>query len=264
MKRILLLIMSVALSAVLFQACGYSDFDKEREAINQQLPLKNYALILQNADIIRNGKDKAGSFDLITAGVAYYNTVSFKAMDGHKDYDEIEDLYTKAKECFQAARTKDDYGEVVDFLREQNADGITYDPAIPEQTVTLVLDDLDATRGSIYRDQIFAITDAIKKNDTDAILENANIILEGADKAVAYDLVFIGAQYGGIGSELYNQGEYEDALSYITVARDCLVAAKDREGYERTAEKFKQIDLEKLTASMETIITDIQKKLSAK
>ena len=263
MKK-LLLIMCVSVCAVLLSNCG-SPFEKERDIINEQIKIKNYATVLENADIIRNAKDKASALDLVTAGFGYFNVVSLKVRDGYKDYDEVEDLYIKSKECLQAAKTKDDYAYVVDFLSEyEEGDGIHYNPAYAEQQVVLLLDDLEATRGSIYRDQIFAITEATKNNDQETILANANIILEGADKANAYDLVFIGVQYGGIGTTLFQNEQYEDALAFLDLGRQCMEAAQQLEGYDRVAERFKQIDLNKLVHSYNIIIEDIQRKMSAK
>ena len=109
MKKVLSIIASALVCAVMFVSCGpSSSFPKELETINNAFQSKDYTTALSAAKVILNGQDKATADDLLCGAAGAYFALAGMAQNGQKM--DVADVIVVAKQIvtgFEQSKAKD-------------------------------------------------------------------------------------------------------------------------------------------------------------
>ena len=109
MKKVLSIIASALVCAVMFVSCGpSSSFPKELETINNAFQSKDYTTALSAAKVILNGQDKATADDLLCGAAGAYFALAGMAQNGQKM--DVADALVVAKQIvngFEQSKAKD-------------------------------------------------------------------------------------------------------------------------------------------------------------
>ena len=131
MKKVLSIIATALVCAVVLVSCAKSNFQNEVNAMNKAAEAKDYATIVTNANTILNGIDKAAAGDLVCAGTMLNTVVTLKQQEGSLQPQEAIDLFNQVSKALEAAKSKSDYDATVATFKGAGVDVEALAASIP-------------------------------------------------------------------------------------------------------------------------------------
>lgn len=136
MKKVFSIIATALVCAVMLVSCAKSNFQNELDSMTKALEAKDYAKVVEGANTIINGTDKAAAGDLVSAGTMLNSVVSLKQADGQLDNQEAIDLLNKAVTALNSAKAKSDYDATVATFKAANVDVEAIAAQLPNAVAT--------------------------------------------------------------------------------------------------------------------------------
>ena len=122
MKKVLSIIATALVCAVMLVSCAKSNFQNEVNAMTEALKSNDYATVINNANTIISGTDKAAAGDLVCAATMLNSVVTLKQQAGSLDPQEAIDLFNKASKALADAKSKSDYNATVETFKAAGTD----------------------------------------------------------------------------------------------------------------------------------------------